>query len=107
VKAHPYPVNRAGVLERFEGEKFIELRERCWSISRLGAILFAKQSATGIHPICPAPHTTRTQGFRKTTTRMMRMMVSGRSFRSKVYGKQTVKSVCELGHCDGNIFAIG
>jgi hypothetical protein len=28
-------------------------------------------------------------------------------FICKVYGKQTVKSVCKLGHCDGNIFAIG
>jgi len=39
----PYPVNRAGVLDRFEGEKLIERVEASWTITNLGAILFAKK----------------------------------------------------------------
>lgn len=38
----PYPVNRAGVLERFESEKLIQRRDGTWTISNCGAILFAK-----------------------------------------------------------------
>jgi ATP-dependent DNA helicase RecG len=39
----PYPVNRAGVLSRFENEKIIEREGAGWIITNLGAILFAKQ----------------------------------------------------------------
>lgn len=39
----PYPVNRAGVLERFADEKLIERKDGRWTISNLGAILFAKR----------------------------------------------------------------
>ncbi len=39
----PYPVNRAGVLERFEGGKLIERQGGGWAITNLGAILFAKK----------------------------------------------------------------
>jgi len=38
----PYPVNRAGVLERFEGEKLILRQENSWAVTNLGAMLFAK-----------------------------------------------------------------
>ena len=39
----PYPANRAGVLERFKAEKFIERDGGKWAITNLGAILFAKK----------------------------------------------------------------
>jgi ATP-dependent DNA helicase RecG len=39
----PYPVNRAGVLERFECEKTIQRQSGRWTITNLGAILFAKR----------------------------------------------------------------
>ena len=39
----PYPVNRPSVLERFESEKLIERIDDHWTITNLGAILFAKK----------------------------------------------------------------
>lgn len=39
----PYPVNRAGVLERFESEKLIEKQGASWTITNLGGVLFAKK----------------------------------------------------------------
>ena len=39
----PYPVNRAGVLERFESEKLIRREDGGWSITNLGGMLFAKK----------------------------------------------------------------
>jgi ATP-dependent DNA helicase RecG len=39
----PYPVNRAGVLERLENEKFIVRQGPVWSITNLGSLLFAKK----------------------------------------------------------------
>jgi ATP-dependent DNA helicase RecG len=39
----PYPVNRAGVLERFESEKLIQRQDAGWTITNLGAMLFAKK----------------------------------------------------------------
>ena len=39
----PYPVNRAGVLERFESEKLIQRDGGGWTITNLGGILFAKK----------------------------------------------------------------
>lgn len=39
----PYPVNRAGVLERFESEKLILRVGAGWSITNLGGMLFAKK----------------------------------------------------------------
>ena len=39
----PYPVNRAGGLERFESEKLIEREGGGWTITNLGGMLFAKK----------------------------------------------------------------
>lgn len=39
----PYPVNRAGVLERFEKEMFIVRQGHGWTITNLGGLLFAKK----------------------------------------------------------------
>ncbi|MEZ6139336.1 MAG: ATP-binding protein [Zavarzinella sp.] len=39
----PYPSQRAGVLERFESEKLIQRHNPFWSITNLGAVLFAKK----------------------------------------------------------------
>lgn len=39
----PYPVNRAGVLERLESAKLIQCQDGRWTITNLGAILFAKK----------------------------------------------------------------
>ncbi len=38
----PYPVDRQGVLERFESEKLIEADNGNYSVTNLGALLFAK-----------------------------------------------------------------
>lgn len=38
-----YPTTREAVLERFEHEKLIQKRDGSWSITNLGAILFAKR----------------------------------------------------------------
>ena len=39
----PYPVNRAGVLERFENERLIVRQGHGWTITNLGGLLFAKK----------------------------------------------------------------
>jgi ATP-dependent DNA helicase RecG len=39
----PYPANRPGVIERFEGEKLIQRDGSSWKITNLGAMLFAKK----------------------------------------------------------------
>ena len=39
----PYPVNRTGVLARFESEKLIQRQDGGWTITNLGAMLFAKK----------------------------------------------------------------
>lgn len=39
----PYPVNRSGVLARFENEKLIQRAGARWTITNLGGILFAKK----------------------------------------------------------------
>ena len=39
----PYPINRAGVLERFETEKLIQREGAGWTITNLGGMLFAKK----------------------------------------------------------------
>jgi ATP-dependent DNA helicase RecG len=43
LRRQPYPVNRVGVLDRFESEKLIERCDPGWTITNLGAILFAKR----------------------------------------------------------------
>jgi ATP-dependent DNA helicase RecG len=43
LRRQPYPVNRAGVLERFESEKLIQRQGTGWAITNLGAMLFAKK----------------------------------------------------------------
>ena len=39
----PYPVNRSGVLERFESERLIQRAGAGWTITNLGGMLFAKK----------------------------------------------------------------
>ncbi len=39
----PYPADREGVLDRFEREKLIAKKNGTWTITNLGAVLFAKQ----------------------------------------------------------------
>lgn len=39
----PYPATREAVLERFSGERLIERTGECWTITNLGALLFAKK----------------------------------------------------------------
>ncbi|HEV7395370.1 MAG TPA: ATP-binding protein [Pyrinomonadaceae bacterium] len=43
LKGEPYPVNQGAVISRFQNEKFIEEDHNGYSISNLGAILFAKK----------------------------------------------------------------
>lgn len=43
LRRQPYPLDRAGVLGRFESEKLIQREGDGWTITNLGAMLFAKR----------------------------------------------------------------
>jgi ATP-dependent DNA helicase RecG len=66
----PYPVNRAGVLERFAGEQLLELQGSGWSISRLAAILFAKRLEQFDSLARKAPRVIVYEGKSKLQTRL-------------------------------------
>jgi ATP-dependent DNA helicase RecG len=66
----PYPVNRAGVLERFASEQLLELQGRGWSISRLAAILFAKRLEQFESLARKAPRVIVYEGKSKLQTRL-------------------------------------
>jgi ATP-dependent DNA helicase RecG len=66
----PYPVNRTGVLERFENEKLIVRQEHGWVISNLGAILFAKKLDAFDHLARKAPRVIVYEGKNKLKTKL-------------------------------------
>ena len=66
----PYPVNRAGVLERFENENLIVRQGPGWAISNLGALLFAKKLDAFDRLARKAPRVIVYEGKSKLKTRL-------------------------------------
>ena len=66
----PYPVNRAGVLERFESEKLIRREVGRWSITNLGGILFAKKLEQFDRLARKAPRVIVYEGINKLHTKL-------------------------------------
>ncbi|MDA1018049.1 MAG: putative DNA binding domain-containing protein [Planctomycetota bacterium] len=66
----PYPVNRAGVLERFESEKLIVRDGVGWTITNLGGILFAKKLEQFDRLARKAPRVIVYEGTNKLKTKL-------------------------------------
>jgi len=66
----PYPVNRTGVLERFENAKLIVRQEHGWTITNLGALLFAKKLDSFDRLARKAPRVIVYEGKNKLKTRV-------------------------------------
>ena len=66
----PYPVNRAGVLERFESEKLIRREVGIWTITNLGGILFAKKLEQFDRLARKAPRVIVYEGINKLQTKL-------------------------------------
>lgn len=66
----PYPVNRAGVLERFESEKLIRREVGRWTITNLGGILFAKKLEQFDRLARKAPRVIVYEGINKLHTKL-------------------------------------
>ncbi len=66
----PYPAARDAVLERLEREKLITRQDGRWSITNLGAILFAKRLDDFETVARKAPRVIRYEGSSKLKTRM-------------------------------------
>jgi ATP-dependent DNA helicase RecG len=66
----PYPATREAVLERFAGEKLIERAGNGWTISNLGAILFAKKLESFDRLARKAPRVIVYEGTNKLKTRL-------------------------------------
>jgi ATP-dependent DNA helicase RecG len=73
----PYPLNRAGVLERFEGEKLIQRQGDNWAITNLGAMLFAKNLEQFERLARKAPRVIVYEGISKLKTKLDRSGVKG------------------------------
>ncbi|MDB5343552.1 MAG: hypothetical protein JWP89_1929 [Schlesneria sp.] len=65
----PYPSQRDGVLVRFESEKLIERSNNHWTITNLGAILFAKKLDQFDHLARKAPRVIVYEGLGKLKTK--------------------------------------
>ncbi len=65
----PYPVNRAGVLERFENGKLIVRQDGGWVITNLGGLLFAKKLESFDRLARKAPRVIVYEGKNKLKTR--------------------------------------
>ena len=73
----PYPVERTGVLDRFEHERLI-IRERdSWAITRLGALLFAKRLEDFAGLSRKAPRVAVYEGTGKLKTRLDKPYTKG------------------------------
>jgi ATP-dependent DNA helicase RecG len=72
-----YPVNRSGVLERFEGEKLIQHDGAGWTITNLGGILFAKELSQFEHLARKAPRVIVYEGANKLGTKLDRHGTKG------------------------------
>ncbi|MBB5349960.1 ATP-dependent DNA helicase RecG [Haloferula luteola] len=66
----PYPVNRAGVLERFESEKLIQRDGGGWTITNLGGLLFAKKLEQFDRLARKAPRVIVYEGTNKLKTKL-------------------------------------
>ncbi len=66
----PYPVTREAVLERFSSERLIERSDSAWTITNLGAILFAKKLASFDRLARKAPRVIVYEGTNKLKTKL-------------------------------------
>lgn len=66
----PYPINRTGVLERFEREKLIQRDAPGWMITNLGAMLFAKKLEEFDRLARKAPRVIVYEGTNKMKTKL-------------------------------------
>lgn len=73
----PYPSNRDGVLGRFEREKLIVRKESGWTITNLGAVLFAKRLEEFPGVVRKAPRVIVYDGVGKLKTRLDKPGVKG------------------------------
>ncbi len=73
----PYPANRDAVLERFVGERLIEKKDGLWTITNLGAILFAKKLEQFDLLARKAPRVIVYEGTNKLKTKLDRPDIKG------------------------------
>ena len=73
----PYPANREAVLERFVGERLIERTGEGWTISNLGALLFAKKLESFDLLVRKAPRVIVYEGTNKLRTRSDKPVTKG------------------------------
>ncbi len=73
----PYPANRDAVLERFAGERLIEKKDGLWTITNLGAILFAKKLEQFDLLVRKAPRVIVYEGTNKLKTKLDRPDTKG------------------------------
>jgi ATP-dependent DNA helicase RecG len=73
----PYPANRDAVLDRFAGERLIEKKDDLWTITNLGAILFAKKLEQFDLLIRKAPRVIVYEGTNKLKTKLDRPDTKG------------------------------
>ena len=66
----PYPATREAVLERFASERLIERRGGAWTITNLGAILFAKRLESFDRLARKAPRVIVYEGTNKLKTKL-------------------------------------
>ncbi len=66
----PYPATREGVLERFASERLIERKRDGWTITNLGAILFAKKLENFDRLARKAPRVIVYEGSNKLKTKL-------------------------------------
>jgi ATP-dependent DNA helicase RecG len=73
----PYPANRAAVLERFEKEKLILRQGAGWTITNLGALLFAKKLEEFDRLARKAPRVIVYEGKNKLKTKSDKSVTKG------------------------------
>ncbi len=73
----PYPATREAVLERFASERLIERSEGAWTISNLGALLFAKKLESFDRLARKAPRVIVYEGTNKLKTKLDKSVTKG------------------------------
>lgn len=73
----PYPAKREGVLDRFESEKLINKKGDSWTITNLGAVLFAKRLDVDERLARKLPRVIVYDGSNKMRTRLDRTGTKG------------------------------
>ena len=73
----PYPATREAVLDRFASERLIERARGVWTITNLGAILFAKKLETFDRLARKAPRVIVYEGTNKLKTKLDKLVTKG------------------------------